>query len=103
MRKIMGLLLAAIVMAGCSTTMTTTASFKVEHSPLRVTPQPAEIGMIYGTELRYHIDRGQHRIGGCVTAGHQALAEPHLKKNELHHNSMRGEVCSLIDIGSGPN
>ena len=103
MARRLGLMVAAlVVLAGCTTLTTTSASVTFLHSPLEGNSPTDQSGMIYGAELTYEVDRGQSRIGGCGLLGRHTKERPRVSDaTALHFNSVIGSLCHMSDIGHG--
>ena len=100
-----GLLAAAVILAGCSTLTTTTATLGYAHQPLRTDLTAGTLsGVKFGGQVVYQMDRTVSRFGGCVSAGYDwtdkasaAITADGIISTIPSHGLLGG-VCHISDV-----
>ena len=99
-----GIIVGWLILAGCSTTTTTTGSLTFLHSPVRVSPTGHVSAFRVGASVEIQVDRGQTRAGVCGISGYEWTGEARIEvlasgaEAVQPINSVLGSYCYMQDL-----
>ena len=99
-----GIVVGWLILAGCSTTTTTTGSLTFLHSPVRVSPTGHVSAFKVGASVEIEVDRGRTRAGVCGISGYEWTGEARIEvlasgaEAVQPINTVLGSYCYMQDL-----